>query len=110
MDKMDKICNLFKCAPKIKEAQESGKFIWEHTCPINKKNCWISEDEIYNVWNDIYNLFMSKKIIKIFKDILKKNLLKKYTVYIPQRRINTKECKDIIITIEFININDVKNT
>ena len=103
MDKTAKICNLFKCAPKIKEVKDI-KVIWDHTCPINKRNCWVSEHEIYNVWDDIYNLFVDRKITKIFQDILKTNLFKKYTVYIPQRkRNNTTECQDIIIKIGLDN-------
>ena len=65
-------CKLLKCVPEIKESNNSGEFIWKHNCQINKRNCWVSEHAIYDVWNDIYNLFKNTsrtKIIGKYKDI-----------------------------------------
>ena len=92
-------CELFNCVPEIKESNESGKFIWKHNCSVKKRNCWITEHEIYKVWNDIYNLFINTKIIKSFEKMVENYLNKKCTVYIPKRRNNTSVCKDIIIKI-----------
>ena len=96
-------CDLLKCVPEIKESNESGKFIWKHKCQINNRNCWVSENEIYNVWNDIYNLFNDGRKIKIinnYKYILETFFGEKnIRVNVLKNRTNFKECKDIIVKI-----------
>lgn len=93
-------CNILKCVPEITEANESGTFVMKHTCPINKRNCWVSEHEIYNVWDDIYKLFMDGKIINLFQNIVEKVFKQQeITVEIERRRTNFAECNDIIVKV-----------
>lgn len=102
-------CDLLKCVPKIKESNDSGKFLWQHNCRIDNRNCWVSEHEIYTVWSDIYNLFNNTsktKIINNYNDILK-TFDEKPKAIVEKRRSNFTECKDIIVKVKDKNNKEI---
>ena len=103
-------CDKFKCVPEIKESNESGEYLWKHKCPINNRNCWVSEHEIYTVWNDIYNLFKNTsktKIINNYNNILETFFVEKTIANIEKRRSNFTECKDIIVKVKDKNNKEI---